>query len=652
VSKDRVLEIYLNVIYLGNRSYGIGAAAQRYFDKSVTDLNLQEAAFLAALPKGPADYDPRKYYDRAKVRRDWVLERMKDENYITEKDAEAAKKTPIELADIEDEEIVTTHFAEEVRRYLEKEYGTDKLYEGGMVVRTTLDPKIQKYAERALYKGIIDYDRNHGWRGAIGKIDDLDLWRELLAEMKDPEGLGPWQLAVVLEVRGDRVIIGLKDGNQSYIPFENMKWAKKTLPNQRWAGTPSSPREVVNIGDIIAVSKSEKNKSDGKKEEYFALEQIPNVNGAITVMDPQTGRVLAMVGGYIYGDSHFNRATQAKRQPGSAFKPFVYLAALENGFTPATVIEDGPIEIPQGRGMPTWTPKNYSGDYLGFVSLRKGLEKSRNNMTILVSLMLGIDKIQEIATRFGILEDPKPYYSMALGASETTLLKLTTAYSAIANGGRKVEPKIIDKIQNNLGKTLYISDKRICSGCVGSLNKNQIPTITDNAEQLTNPVIAYQLTSMLEGVVQRGTAVRAKVIGKPLAGKTGTTNKSFDTWFMGFSPDLVVGTYIGFDRPRTLGAKDTGSSVALPVFIEFMTKALADIPAKPFPAPDGVTMVKVDITTGAEPTEYSAPENIRYEVFNPVAPMIDYSQDYMEYQDNRRTLEEEIYDGSFSTGIY
>lgn len=642
LSKDKILEIYLNEIFLGKRSYGVGAAAQTYFGKSVQDLNIEEAALLAAMPKAPSKFSPDRNYDRAKQRRDWVLGRMADDGYITESLAEEAQKREIALVEDEssEDDIVTNYFAEDVRRKLVAEFGKERLYGGGLAVRTTLDPKLQRMAEKALYDGIIKYDREHGWRGAISEIEDLKNWQTELENIPKVEGIGEWDLAVVLAATSKRADIGLADGSKSYIDYSGVKWARLNLRNQRFGGQPASVRNVLSKGDVIAVS---------KKGKSYVLEQVPNVNGAITVMDPQTGRVLAMVGGYTFGSSHFNRATQAKRQPGSAFKPFVYLAALENGFTPATLIEDGPIEI-SSSASDIWMPKNYSGDFLGDTSLRKGLEKSRNNMTILIALMLGIEKVQEVAKRMGIYKNPLPYYSMTLGSQETTLMKLSAAYATLANGGKKVEPKMIDRVQDNKGKTIYKSDKRKCTGCTGRIDINQIPTITDPSKQVIDPVVAYQLTSMLEGVVQRGTAVRARKIGKPLAGKTGTTNDNFDTWFMGYSPDYVVGTYIGFDIPRTLGARATGSSVALPVFINFMEQALAEIPAKPFKAPEGVILSKVDVTTGYEPDDYSQPENVIFEIFNPNISDIIYSDEYLDYQEKLQSSQE-IYEGGTS-GIY
>lgn len=647
LSKDRVLEIYLNEIFLGKRAYGVGAAAQNYFGKTVDELNVQEAALLAAMPKAPSAFNPSRNYERALTRRNWVINRMVDEGFVEQAEAEQALATPIEIVENgRDEKIATTHFAEEVRRKLLDKLGRETLYAGGLFVRTTMDPTLQQLAEKALYKGIKNYDRKYGWRGPIAEIKDMKKWNEELLAMEEPEGIGNWRLAVVTKTVGKKhAEIAFSPEEKSTIPFEAMAWARPNLENQRFGDLPERVSQVIRRGHVVAVS--EVFDEEGKLT-HHSLEQIPDVNGGLVAMDPHTGRVLAMVGGYTYGDSHFNRVTQAQRQPGSAFKPFVYMSALENGFSPASIIQDGPIEIPQGPGLPVWMPKNYSGDFLGDTSLRKGLEKSRNNMTILLALMLGIDKIQEVASRLGIMDNPLPYYSTALGAQETTLMELTAAYAALANGGKKVDPKIIDRVQDHMGKTILRSDERVCIGC-DEKDNFELPIVLDDSEQLVDPIVAYQVTSMLEGVVQRGTGVKAKKIGKPLAGKTGTTNKNFDTWFMGYSPDLVVGTYIGFDQPRTLGAKATGSSVALPIWVDFMEQALAEIPSKPFNAPSGVEYVKIDKFTGKPPTEFSLPDNIDYEVMNPKAPDIAYSQEYLDYI-SRDVFEREVDGGSFTGG--
>ncbi len=645
--KSRILEIYLNEIFLGNRSYGVVIAAYNYFNKSIDELTVEEAALLAALPKAPSEFDPKRNYERAIIRRNWVLDRMHAEDFITAEEAEIAKAKPIELAEGKPREIITTHFSEEIRRWLIDKYGRDMVYTGGLNVRTTLNPKYQKIAEKALFDGITRYDRNHGWRGAITRIEDVDVWQALINEIPDPEGLQPFRLAVVIESNAQRAKIGFKDGTESYIPYDGMKWAKRWYKGQAVGQAPRTVNEILKAGDVIAAGKQTSDKG-----EYYSLEQIPDVNGATVVMDPETGRVLAMVGGYTYGKSDFNRATQAYRQPGSAFKPFVYLSALENGFLPTSVVNDGPIEISQGPGLPMWTPKNYSHDYLGRIPLKVGLAKSRNNVTVLLALMLGVDKIQEIARRLGVIDKPRPYYSMVLGAQETTLLRMTNAYAMIDNYGKEVSPILVDRVQDRNGKTIYIGDTRKCEGCQGDVSKT-LPRIIDNRKQVIEPAAAYQLLSMLQAVVDAGTATRAKVLNRPMAGKTGTTNDSFDAWFIGMSPDLVMGTYVGFDRPKTLGRDSTGASVPLPIFVDFMQAALKDVPAKPFPLPPGTKLQKIDLATGLPPDEYSSPANIRVEVVNPEAPS------NIQYSDEYRQQYMGIYDGgaggsshSVDSGIY
>jgi len=647
MSKDKILEIYLNEIFLGNRSYGVVAAALNYFNKSIDELTIEEAAFIAAMPKAPSNFDPRRNYDRAMERRNYVIDRMYHDGYISQEQQETAKAQPIKLAAAPEKEIITNNFAEEIRRFLVDKYGEDQAYGGGLTVRTTLDPKIQKYAEKALYDGITEYDRAHGWRGPLGHIKDLELWHEDLVAVKDPDKLGTWKLAAVLSVSDKAAEIGFKDGKTANLSFDGVKWARQWLSGQRYGAMPHSVREVLKAGDVVAVSTA-KDEKDSKAPKY-TLEQIPDVNGATMVMDPSNGRVLAMVGGYPYGNDDFNRATQAKRQPGSSFKPIVYLAALENGFLPSTIVNDGPIAIPQGPGLPMWTPKNYGGDFLGRIPLRIALAKSRNNVTVLISLMMGVDKVQEMARRMGVLDNPAPYYSMVLGADETTLMRLITAYAIIDNHGKQVKPVLIDRIQDRSGKTIFKGDTRECVGCSGANISSDAPKIVDTSKQLVDPATTYQLITMLQGVVQFGTAARARILNKPLAGKTGTTNDSFDNWFMGFSPDIVVGTFIGFDHPKTLGRDSTGASTALPVFIDFMqSPAMKDVAAKPFPIPPGVRFQRIDVTTGAPPTDGSNPANITMEVINPNAPPeINYSDDYKE-----KVLGGSGSSGSIDSGLY
>ena len=604
-SKERLLELYLNEIYLGQGNHGVAAAALNYFDKSLPELSLEEAAYLAALPKAPNNYHPQKFYDRAIARRNYVIGRMHEDGYVTTEQMLAAQAKPLKVAPQRELEFVSAaHFAEEVRRHLAARFGETALYDGGLSVRTSLDPRLQQIAFATLRKGLIAYDRRHGWHGRIARIDAGAGWEQRLALVPAPAGLSPWRLAVVLKASADRTQIGFANGERSRIPLSEMHWAR--------AGRTSA---LLQAGDVVAVAVPESHKA-ASTPPFWSLQQIPEASGALVAMDPHTGRVLAMQGGFAYGDSEFNRATQAQRQPGSAFKPFVYATALENGFTPSSMILDAPMVIDQGPGLPKWKPTNYSGEFYGPSTLRVGLEKSRNLMTVRLAQNVGIDKVNATARRFGVMQDMTSLLSAALGAGETTLLDLTAAYAMFVNGGRRVEPSLIDRVQDRRGNTLYRKDTRPCEGCSAQWNGGQAePLIADTREQRIDPVIAYQIVSILEGVVQRGTGVVVAQVGKPLAGKTGTTNDSRDTWFIGFSPDLVVGVFVGFDAPRSLGKKETGASVAAPVFRDFMALALADIPGTPFRIPPGVRLVRVNAQTGmpAQPGE----RGVIFEAFVP-----------------------------------
>ena len=598
-SKERLLELYLNEIYLGNTAYGVAAAALNYFDKPLAELTLEEAAYLAALPKAPNNYHPVRHRDKAIARRNYVLSRMAEDGYITPEEAAIAAQKPLQTAPPRDQEFVQAdHFAEEVRRELINRFGEDALYDGGLSVRTSLDPRLQKMAYQALRDGLIAYDRRHGWHGPISHIVPGDGWAARLAATPSPAGLAPWRLAVVLTTRPDRATIGFADGAQGSIPFAQLRWARERMDDATLGPPLSRVEDVLQAGDVVAVAQTDV-KSSGKAADSFSLQQIPEVSGALVAMDPHTGRVLAMQGGFAYGDSEFNRATQAMRQPGSAFKPFVYAAALESGFTPSSLVLDAPMVIDQGPGLAKWKPSNYSGEYYGPSTLRLGLEKSRNLMTVRLAQHIGIGRVNDYASRFGLIQTTPSLLSTALGAGETSLLRLTTAYAMLVNGGRNVEPALIDRVQDRRGKTLYRNDHRECAGCRDPWREGlQEPALPDLREQRIDPATAYQIVSMLEGVVQRGTGQSVASVGKPIAGKTGTTNESRDTWFMGFTPDLVAGVFIGFDIPRTLGKKETGASVSAPVFREFMTQALADSPATPFRIPSGIRLVRVNTETG------------------------------------------------------
>ncbi len=621
-SKERILELYLNEIYLGMGAYGVAAASLLYFDKSVHELSVAEAAYLAALPKAPNNYHPFRQRERALERRNYVLDRMAEDHYITVQEAEKAKKEPLKItprptgAHI----FAAEYFAEEVRRYIYDNYTEKKLYEGGLSVRATLDPKMQVLARKVLVDGFVNFDEQHGYRGAAQKIDPAGDWGAKLAEVKALSDVAPWRLAVVLEADDASARIGLqpsrepggalsKERETGTIALEGMKWAKAR------GKTPTKVSQVLSPGDVVYVEPL----GGGQ----FRLRQVPEVSGAIVVMDPQTGRVLAMAGGFSYDQSQFNRATQALRQPGSSFKPLVYAAALDNGYTPSTVVLDAPIEIDTGTGI--WAPENYTRKYYGPSTLRFGIEQSRNVMTVRLAQDIGMPLIGEYAKRFGVYDNLPPYLSFALGAGETTLLRMVGAYAMFDNGGRKIQPTLIDRIQDRYGHTIYKHDSRECRGCDADkwADQNE-PTLIDKRERVLDPMTAYQITSIMEGVVQRGTATVVKEVGKPIAGKTGTTNDEKDAWFIGFSPDLVVGVYLGYDKPRHLGRGATGGVLAAPIVRDFMKVALADKPAVPFRVPPGIKLIRIDPRSGmrAGPGD----QRVILEAFKPgTAPSDNYS---------------------------
>lgn len=594
-TKEEILELYLNEIYLGNGAYGVAAAALDYFSKPLENLSLSEIAYLAALPKAPSNYHPVKKYDAAVGRRNWVLGRMVIEGYITQDEADLARTDPLVTQSNKiTRHFRARHFTEDVRRELKSHYGDNELYGGGLFVRTTLSPRLQTVAERELKKGLINYDRRHGWRGPLKRILPEENWPEQLAKIDIPLGMENWQIALVLEAEDEKALIGLRDGTQATLPLAQLKWARKWLRGENLGRSVKKVTQVLQKGDVIAVEYMA-----AEEGIIYALRQVPEIDGAIVALDPHTGRVLAMVGGHDYERSEYNRATQAKRQPGSAFKPFVYAVALENGFTPSSLIQDAPFVIEQGFGLGKWKPRNSSDRFYGPSTLRLGLEKSRNLMTVRLAQYLKMDSIVEIAERMGIMQDMPRVLSMSLGAGNTTLLDLTAAYGMVVNGGKAITPTLIDRIQDRHGKTIFRHDERVCAGCaVESWDYQPEPVLPEEREQLLDPVTSYQLVSMMEGVVQRGTGRKIRALRRPLAGKTGTSNDSVDTWFIGFSPDLVVGVFVGFDRPRSLGKKEEGSSVAVPIFRDFMKEVLADEPSIPFRIPPGVRLVRVNPKSG------------------------------------------------------
>ncbi|EJF77387.1 1A family penicillin-binding protein [Bartonella sp. DB5-6] len=604
-SKDHILELYLNEIYLGRGTYGIAAASLTYFNKSVNDLTLEQCAYLAALPKGPANYDPFKNTKRAVSRRNWVIDRMIANGYVTREQGEKAKTKPLgtTMRGSDSYVFAADYFTEEVRRRLMYRYGAKTLYEGGLSIRTTLDPHLQLFARRALHNGLTKFDHLQGWRGAYGHIEKKDDWGIELANIAGLSDVPEWRLAVVLSTSANKVEIGLqpkreasgllsKKRETAILSEADSKWALNIVKENGSRRVVQNLSRVLQVGDVIFVEKV------SNTNNIYRLQQIPKVEGAVVAMEPHTGRVLAMVGGFSFAASEFNRATQAYRQPGSAFKPFVYAAALDNGYTPASVVLDGPIEIRQYNGE-VWQPKNYGGTFAGPSTLRYGIEHSRNLMTIRLAYDMGMPLVAEYAERFGIVDKLQPYLPMALGAAETTVLRMVTAYSVIANGGRSIKPSLIDRIQDRYGKTIYRHDDRICENCHAQSWDNQSePILIDERDQVLDPMTAYQITSMMEGVVQRGTAARLRYLNRHIAAKTGTTNDSKDVWFMGFTPDLVVGIFVGYDQPAPLGYNGTGSSLAAPIFGEFMAEALKGKPDVPFRMPEGMILMPINRKTG------------------------------------------------------
>jgi len=659
-SKDQILELYLNQIFLGNRSYGVASAALNYFNKSLDELTVEEAALLAALPKAPAKLDPtRNDPANALERRNWIIDRMVDLEYIDKDVGNEAKEKPIILREKNIEEVSNGEFfSEEVRKEMVKLYGEQNLLEGGNVVITTLNPTLQALADEYLKRGIESYDIKHGFRGPIDNLANLpdfkDNWGALINNYKiNDKFRDTWDKAIVLNLdsKTERIIVGIKkveyrngyddklEGNDfikasnddkllitGYIPLNNLKWARKYITVNEIGPEIKSVKDIgLKIGDVIVVEKNDK-----IENEYF-LRQIPSVNGALLAMNPHNGEILAMMGGYIDSQMDFNRATQAERQPGSVLKPFAYLAALENGYTPASMVIDEEIELFQGVGRPPYKPKNYTNSFYGPITLRVGLEKSLNVTTVRLVSDVGLSKVTEVIRRFGINKRPKKIYSIVLGSTETNLLKMVRAYSIIVNGGKEIQPTFIEKIQDKEGRTIFKRDLSECRNCVvddtTDIRELIIPTIVDERKIITDSATAYQMTNLFEGVVQRGTAWRARAIGKPIGAKTGTTNDSNDAWFIGFSPDLVVGVYVGFDKPSTLGDNETGSSVAAPIFVNFMKNALKNTPSVPFRVPSTVNLIRIDTKTGYYPTPDSNPKDIVLEAFKEGDKIVKFEQE-------------------------
>jgi len=596
-SKDKILELYLNEIYLGLSNYGVAAAALNYFSKSVHELTLSEAAYLAALPKEPSALNPFRDHDRAVERRNYVIGRMAEDGYITADEARKARAEPLLVNPriLTPNSIAAGFFAEEVRRELSERYGEQKLYEGGLSVRTTLDPKMQLMARKALVDGLVRFDEAHGWHGVIKSIDLGQDWGAPLADIPAYGDIKPWRLAVALDIEAGGIRVGLQpERDKSGAIVQDRQTGVVPAEGARWTGR--GFKSIAKPGDVFYVEPIAGRTGD------YRLRQIPEVSGACVAMDPFTGRVLAMVGGFSFDESEFNRATQAQRQPGSSFKPFVYASALDNGYTPSSMLLDAPVTIDQGNGQ-MWSPENFEGKSGGPHTLRFGVEHSINQMTVRLARDIGMPLIVEYAKRFGIYDNLPAFLSMSIGAGETTVLRMVTGYSMFDNGGKRIKATLIDRIQDRWGNTIYKHDERICEGCDAEKWDNQHePRLIDKREQVIDPLSAYQITSIMEGVIQRGTGIAIKEVGKTLAGKTGTTNDAKDLWFVGFSPNLAFGVFMGYDKPRSLGGSAQAALYTAPIFRDFMKMALKDTPDTPFRVPPGIKLVSVNVHTGMRAT--------------------------------------------------
>jgi len=581
LSKERILELYLNQIYLGEGAYGVASASLEYFDKSINELNYTEAALLAALPKAPSRYNPYKNIKLAEFRRNLVLNNLLDNNYIDKKSYRQFINDKIVLKKrkkifLED----TRYYVEDIRKNIVDQFGFDKVYKQGFNIKTPLNLNLQNIATQSLREGLVIYDKRKGWRGPLTNKKFSKKWhKDKDLERFKLEKLINWELAIVKNIDQFSIDIETEKKIMGKINYENISWTKKEFD------------ELVDIGDIIYVKKFDKN--------TYELKQLPKVNGGIVVMDPFTGRVVALSGGFSFKKSEFNRASQALRQPGSAFKPFIYALALENNYTPSTLVLDAPLVLEQGTDLKMWKPENYGKKFYGPSTLRMGLEKSRNLMTVRIAQDLGLKKIVNFSKQLGIYDNPNELLSISLGSTETTLLKLTSAYCSFVNGGKLVKPILIDRIQDSEGNTIFNSETRKCKNCDQiSFLSEEVPKISDNFTQIFSPQTAYQMTSMLEGVIKRGTGRSLKDLKLDLAGKTGTTNKNTDTWFVGFTSKLVIGVYVGFDEPKSLGRYETGAKTALPIFKNFVKKAIKKKDARPFKVANNITMMVIDPLTG------------------------------------------------------
>jgi len=626
LDKEKILELYLNEIFLGQNSYGVAAAAQTYFNKPLADLAPHEAAMLAAMPQAPSKYHPVTAKARVTERRNYVLREMWQNGYLDEATYLREKEMPLlsvqngDFPDFRESLQPRDYFTDEIGRQLSTTFGKEELFTGGLTIRATADPDLQKEAARALRAGLEKYDRSQGvWRGtrkviATDKLGSEADWRAALSEAEVPRDIEGWHPAVVLSIEGDAARIGIEgiedDSDGHFIPAKDVTWARKRQADGRLGPKANEASDLVSVGDIVLV-RAVTSDDDGSFLRW-SLRQVPEVAGGLMAMDVNTGRVLAIQGGFSFQESEFNRATQAQRQPGSSFKPFVYAAALDSGFSPATIVVDAPIEVNTPEGL--WKPKNASNRFYGPAPLRTGIEQSRNLMTVRIAQEIGMDTVAVYAERFGVYQPMKPFLANSLGAQETTLFKMVAAYAMFANGGERVEPTLVDRVQDRFGKTIYRHDQRKCPDCqLASLSMGVAPRIVSDRDRVMDAITAYQLTSMMQGVIQRGTG-RGITLPVPVAGKSGTTNDAKDVWFIGYTSNVVAGCYIGYDQPRSLGS-ESGGGLCGPVFQEFMTKAVAKYGGTEFAVPPGGYFQKIDRFTGAVLYEDATGDNVVVEYF-------------------------------------
>jgi penicillin-binding protein 1A len=627
LSKDKILELYLNEIFLGQNSYGVAAAAQTYFNKPLTELAPHEAATLASLPKAPGEFHPVRGKERLLERRNYVLREMWQNGFIEQSVYEAEKGLPLKSVQNGDYAAFREalpprgYFTDEIRRQLSSSFGEEEFFGGGLSIRATMEPELQAIAARALRRGLEKFDRGQGvWRGT-GKTISVDLladeesWRKALSEVVElPRDVPGWHAAVILELGEDFARFGMEGdlaGREPIIPAEDVTWARKRLEDGSLAKKAKVPSDLVSVGDVVMLRAVTNDEDDSFKR--WSLRQVPEVQGGFMAMDVETGRVMSMQGGFSYQSSVFNRATQATRQPGSSFKPFVYAAALDSGFTPATIVVDAPIEIETPEGL--WTPKNSTDKFYGPAPMRTGIEQSRNLMTIRIGQEAGMDLVAEYAERFGVYENMNPFLANALGAQETTLFKMVAAYAMFANGGERVEPTLVDRVQDRFGKTIYRHDQRICEDCSAvTLPEGEGVTIKSDRERVMDAITAYQLTSMLEGAIIRGSGTGVK-LPVPVAGKTGTTNDAKDVWFVGYTSEMVAGCYMGYDQPRSLGEGAYGGTLCVPIFQEFMKEAVKVYGGTKFAVPPGGYFQKIDRFTGAKLPDSATGDNVISEYF-------------------------------------